>query len=140
MRAVCDEVVIDSGTDGTSVAMTVRPRRSTVVGRDDDSVAPVPAPRAAFRAAVTDEPGDRPRVTVRGPIDATTTPLLKAAIQRYETRSLVLDLSGVTLLASAGVQFLYQLTEDCPVELHAPPDCSARYVLDLTDLGSRVLP
>jgi PAS domain S-box-containing protein len=140
MRAVCDEVVIDSGTDGTSVAMTVRPRHATVVGRDDDSAVPVPAARAAFRTAVTDEPGDRPRVTVHGPIDATTTPLLKAAIQRYETRSLVLDLSRVTLLASAGVQFLYRLTEDSPVELHAPPDCPARYVLDLTDLGSRVLP
>jgi hypothetical protein len=38
------------------------------------------------------------------------------------------------------VQFLYDLTEDHPVELHAPAGCPARYVLDLTDLGSRILP
>jgi serine phosphatase RsbU (regulator of sigma subunit)/anti-sigma regulatory factor (Ser/Thr protein kinase) len=141
MRAVCDEMVIDSGGAGTSVAMTVHPRHSTVVGRDEDGTPPpVPAPRAEFRTTVTDQPGDRPRVVVHGPVDATTTPLLQAAVQRYEARSVVIDLSPVTLLASAGVQFLYRLTEDHPVELHAPAGCPARYVLDLTDLGSRVLP
>src|SRR6185312_9560984 len=66
MRAVCDEVVIDSGNDGTSVAMTIQPRHPTVVGRDDDVATPVPAPRADFRTTVTDEPGDRPRVAVHG--------------------------------------------------------------------------
>jgi PAS domain S-box-containing protein len=139
MRAVCEEVVIDSDGDGTSVAMTLRPRHPTVVGREDEAV-PVPAPRADFRTTVTDEAGARPQVAVHGPVDATTTPLLRAAIQRYETRPLIIDLAQVTLLASAGVQFLYQLTEDSPVELRAPAGCTARYVLDLTDLGSRALP
>lgn len=139
MRAVCDEVVIDSGAHGTSVALTLTPRHSTVVVRDDD-VSPVPAARSEFRTSVTDQPAGRPTIAVHGPIDATTTPLLRAAVQRYETRPLIIDLSPVTLLASAGVQFLYQLTEDCPVELRAPAGSTARYVLDLTDLGSRVLP
>lgn len=139
MRAVCEEVVIDSGEHGTSVALTLCPCHSTVVGRDEDPL-PVPAARAEFRTTVTEESGARTRVAVHGPVDATTTPLLRAAIQRYEARPLIIDLTPVTLLASAGVQFLYQLTEDSPVELHAPAGCTARYVLDLTDLGTRVLP
>jgi PAS domain S-box-containing protein len=140
MRAVCDEVVIDSGPHGTSVAMTLCPRHSTVVGPDDEGTATVTVPRSDFRTTATDVESSRPTVTVYGPVDATTTPLLRAAVQRFESRPLILDLSPVTLLASAGVQFLYQLTEDRPVELLAPPGCAARYVLDLTDLASRLRP
>jgi serine phosphatase RsbU (regulator of sigma subunit)/anti-sigma regulatory factor (Ser/Thr protein kinase) len=137
MRAICDEVVIDSGPHGTSVAMTLHPRHSTVVDHDDDGAPQNPVPRTAFRTTVTGVDRSRPRVTVHGPVDATTTPLLRAAVQRFETWPLILDLSPVTLLASAGVQFLYQLTQDRQVELHAPTGCAARYVLDLTDLASR---
>lgn len=140
MRAVCDEVVIDSGSAGTRVDLFLQPQHPTVLGRGDDEAVPVAATHDAFHTTETRGDGERPRLTVHGPVDATTTPLLLATVQRYATAALIIDLGPVTLLASAGVQLLYQLTGEHPIELRAPAGSVARYILDLTDLGSRVRP
>jgi serine phosphatase RsbU (regulator of sigma subunit)/anti-sigma regulatory factor (Ser/Thr protein kinase) len=140
MRAVCDEVVIDSGPQGTNVTMCLTPRHPTVVAQDDDrTLLPPPAP-SEFHTTITDTPGQRPRLAVHGPLDTTTTSLLRAAVQRHNNGPVIVDLTAVSLLASAGVQLLHQLTGELAIQLWAPPGSAARYVLDLTDLSSRALP
>jgi hypothetical protein len=140
MRTVCDEVVIDSGAHGTRVTMCLTPGHPTVLAQDNGrAYDATPAPHA-FSAIRTDEPGQRPRLAVHGSLDATTTPLLHAAVQHHNSEPLVIDLSAVSLLASAGVQLLHRLTGELPIELWAPPGTNARHILDLTDLSARTLP
>ncbi|WP_203933566.1 SpoIIE family protein phosphatase [Virgisporangium ochraceum] len=140
MRTVCDEVVIDSGAHGTRVTLCLTPGHPTVLAQDNGrAYDATPAPHA-FSAIRTDEPGQRPRLAVHGSLDATTTPLLHAAVQHHNSEPLVLDLSAVSLLASAGVQLLHRLTGELPIELWAPPGTNARHILDLTDLSARTLP
>ncbi len=56
---------------------------------------------------------------------------------------LTIELGGVTHLASAGIQMLFQLVEEMTadgrkLELVVPPDCPARYALSLSNLDQVV--
>jgi serine phosphatase RsbU (regulator of sigma subunit)/anti-sigma regulatory factor (Ser/Thr protein kinase) len=140
MRTVCDEVVIDSGAHGTRVTMCLTPGHPTMLAHDNGRAFDATPATHEFSVTRTDPPGRRPRLAVHGALDATTTPLLHAEVQHHHSEPLVLDLSEVSLLASAGVQLLHRLTGELPIELWAPPGSSARQILDLTDLGARTLP
>ena len=82
------------------------------------------------------------RVRVDGPITALTAEGLAKDLQRLSrngTRGLVVDLTGVTVLASAGVAALQHAIRrgrdhDRELRLYAPPRSPAQHVLTLTAL------
>lgn len=56
---------------------------------------------------------------------------------------LTIELGGVTHLASAGIQLLFELVEEMTADgrtlrFIAPPDCPARYALSLSNLDQIV--
>jgi serine phosphatase RsbU (regulator of sigma subunit)/anti-sigma regulatory factor (Ser/Thr protein kinase)/anti-anti-sigma regulatory factor len=100
---------------------------------------PAPAEQA-FEATTTEGPPIR--VAVRGAVDITTAERLGATLRnasRAGALPLQLDLSEVTLLASAGVQVLHRFIDTCGagpdrLAVLAPQGSAARPVLELVGL------
>jgi anti-anti-sigma factor len=82
------------------------------------------------------------QVAVHGPIDLSTAPELGRRLQeasRGGTVPLTVDLTGVSHLASAGVQLIYRIAEQMAadgrrLQLVAPAGTAPYQVLELTDL------
>jgi serine phosphatase RsbU (regulator of sigma subunit)/anti-sigma regulatory factor (Ser/Thr protein kinase)/anti-anti-sigma regulatory factor len=82
------------------------------------------------------------RLTVAGPVDASTRVQFTQAVRdatQHATRPLIIDLSGASHLASAGVQILAEalrqsLTNEVVLTLHAEAGSPAQQVLTLTEL------
>jgi PAS domain S-box-containing protein len=140
-----------SGARGTTVTIRHRLRHPAVLATGTSATAasrPADPPFAV--RIVTGEP--RPRVRVTGPVDITTsgefTRSLLAAC-RGGVLPLIADLDAVTLLASAGVRALFEVTGQLAAHqqdlvLIAGPASPARAVLDLVGLpyisgGSEVI-
>jgi anti-sigma regulatory factor (Ser/Thr protein kinase)/anti-anti-sigma regulatory factor len=138
VRETVDEFALEHGTTGTTARLRRRLRR------------PAPllaaAPGAAGRQAPPDlqdrlviTPDGPDRLAVRGPLHLGTTGALESRLAmetRGGTRSLVLDLSGLTHLASAGVQLLQQARRTArnhheDLALVASPGSVADHVLEL---------
>jgi anti-sigma regulatory factor (Ser/Thr protein kinase)/ABC-type transporter Mla MlaB component len=136
MRACTDDMRVDQRDTGTTVTLHRSIVHPTVVGRTDTSPPePGPAPRS-FDVAITRR---EPTVlSVHGPVDATTIRLLRTAVTTQTSHDLVLDLTGVTFLASAGVQLLYELVARDGLRLIAPANSTARQTLGLVALESMV--
>ena len=92
---------------------------------------------------ILDQPSrDGPRVRLDGPLDASTVDYLRADLMRRTragTRPLLVDLTGVTLLASAGVATLHQAValssgHGSPLTLYAPAGSPTQHVLSLVAL------
>jgi anti-anti-sigma factor len=142
IRACMDTVEIDSSDTGTTLQMDRRLCGKPVLWSERPSVVAVRPERAprTFGARVSRSP--RPVLSVQGPVDATTAVRFRehlADASRGGTLPLHLDLSGVTHLASAGIQALFEFVEQMasdgrPLLLTAPPASPARYVLELTGL------
>ncbi|MGY1742811.1 MULTISPECIES: SpoIIE family protein phosphatase [unclassified Blastococcus] len=132
-RGVPAEAVDGGGTVVTLRHELHRPAMlGSGVGRDAR-----PAPRPAF--AVDAELG---RVRVAGPVDVVSVEALArelAAASRGGVVPLTVDLTSVTLLASAGVQVLHRMRDQLAghgagLTLVAPAGSAARAVLDLVHL------
>jgi serine phosphatase RsbU (regulator of sigma subunit)/anti-sigma regulatory factor (Ser/Thr protein kinase)/anti-anti-sigma regulatory factor len=133
-----------SGARGTTVTIRHRLRHPAVLTTDTSAPAarrPADPPFAV--RIVTGEP--RPRVRVTGPVDITTagefTRSMLAAC-RGGVLPLVAELDAVTLLASAGVRALFELTGQLAAHqqdlvLIAGAASPARAVLDLVGLPYR---
>jgi anti-anti-sigma factor len=142
IRGCMDTVEIDSGSTGTTVLMDRSLSRLPAVGPDGGGQwATVGAGEEGFQVEIVE--ADRPQVVVRGPIDLCTVTELHRRLQeagRGGALPLVIDLSGVNYLASAGVQLLYQLAEQMAadgrrLQLVAPDGTAAHQVLALTALN-----
>ena len=80
--------------------------------------------------------------SVSGPIDLSTTEELRRHLwsaSRGGALPLSVDLGGVTHLASAGIQLLYDFVEETTAEgrtlrFVVPPGCPADYTIRLSDL------
>ncbi|RTL70429.1 MAG: STAS domain-containing protein [Pseudonocardiaceae bacterium] len=99
---------------------------------------PIPTP-----LLVTEQPwAPGPRVRVDGPVDATTVDEFERSIRAADvagTRSLTVDLTGVSHLASAGVAALHRIRDahrgnDTELRLLAPPGTPADMVLSLVTM------
>ncbi|MBN9180982.1 MAG: STAS domain-containing protein, partial [Microbacterium sp.] len=96
---------------------------------------------ARFRVEIIDV--NPPLVAVHGPIDLATAPELHQRLQeasRGGELPLVVHLTGVSHLASAGAQMLYQLAEQMAgdgrrLQLIGPTGTAAHQVLTLTALS-----
>ncbi|GAA5067366.1 anti-sigma B factor antagonist [Thermocatellispora tengchongensis] len=96
---------------------------------------------------VTHATGEHAELAVHGEIDASNTALLHDAIQQavHGGRAvLVIDLTAITYLDSAGINTLFRIHRDLTrtgVELHlvAPVGCCSRYALNLV-CAQRLVP
>jgi anti-anti-sigma factor len=142
IRACMDTVEVERSPAGSTVLMDRLLGRKPVFASAEDNrpgLAPA-ADERRFRAEL--QRSSRPRLTVTGPIDASTIDEFCRQLRvatRGGTLPLELDLTGVEVLASAGVQALHELAEQMASDniaalLIAPPGCPARYVLQLTGL------
>ncbi|MGE3284738.1 MAG: SpoIIE family protein phosphatase [Pseudonocardia sp.] len=144
IRACVDEVEIERNATGTSVLLDHALRTVPVVGGEPSLRMARRSGRGEGRIVVTH--GTEPRITITGPIDITTTPALRRELReasRGGSLPLTVDLSGVTHLASAGVELLYTFVEEMQVEarrveLVAPSGSPAGYALELTGLDRLV--
>lgn len=135
-----DDFTIDAEPAGTVVRMRRRLHRpiGLVAGTGVVDVA-----SAQFQAAPSGPIGAR-LITVSGPVDLVSAPLLRQEVLRAGRGGelpVTIDLTGVTHLSSAGVQMLYTLSAAgqpgalrTPPVLVAAPASPAAFVLDLAGL------
>ncbi|MGY0234459.1 SpoIIE family protein phosphatase [Longispora urticae] len=130
MRALVDRVEVSATPSGTAVTFHQPLRRAVPLGS-------APTPDRDSGELTTDF--ERPVLRVFGPVDQETAEQLREAVMaasRGGALPVVVDLSGVTLLASAGVFLLHRLAADSDgMRLLAPVGGPARQVLELTGLG-----
>jgi PAS domain S-box-containing protein len=138
-EAMVDNLHLTSDENGTRA--TVRHRLSTparlLITEPTSAPAPEPEPQLLLILEQPDGPG--PRIRLDGPITALTVDHLRAELQRRTgngTHALTVDLTGVTMLTSAGVAALNHATarsdeHDRPLRLYAPVGSPADQVLTL---------
>ncbi|WP_307834299.1 SpoIIE family protein phosphatase [Paractinoplanes lichenicola] len=142
--AFADRLDVDRRPDGTTVTVRRRLSRSAQLLRPAQiNFGASPASREPEELLIVDQP-DAPssRIALIGPIDVDTIQDLGPELDRYTlggTHDLVVDLSRVTHLASAGVAELYRTAADgngrhYPLTLYAPAGSTAHHVLSLVDL------
>jgi anti-anti-sigma factor len=141
MRDRMDTVEIEIGPSGTTVLMDRALGRLPTFG--SDVLRPrltVAARKGGFRVeTILEAPL---QVAVHGPIDLSTAPELGRRLQeasRGGTVPLTVDLTGVSHLASAGVQLIYRIAEQMAadgrrLQLVAPAGTAPYQILELTDL------
>jgi anti-anti-sigma factor len=136
---------LEHGDQGTTAAVSyplIRPARLLTDGALGFRP-PAPAAPGLDLFLILDQPSaPRPRIRVDGPVDGYTAPALERYLQQSTsagTRSLTLDLTGVTQLASAGVAVLHRIARQCAdhgteLRLYAPSASPAQLILDLVRL------
>jgi len=139
---VVDQLVVshpDAG--GTVVTLRHRLRRPAIL--DPGPRGPVPRPaETSFAVDTSAARGATARAVIRGPVDITTADQMTRrllSVSRGGTVPLVADLTGVTQLASAGVQALYAISEQLAAHgqeltLLTAPASAVQLVLDLVQL------
>ncbi|MGM1062694.1 SpoIIE family protein phosphatase [Saccharothrix sp. Mg75] len=133
MRHFADTVDVSSSDGGTTVRLLLPITRPAHVDRAGPHAA-----RARTGFGTVLERSAHPVLSVTGPVDAHTSDLLRAAVHeagRGGALPLVVDLTGVTLLAGAGVRLLYEVTAALGVRLVAAAGSPAGQVLSLTGLA-----
>jgi PAS domain S-box-containing protein len=142
------DVVAGHGDDGGGTTATVaqrlsRPARLLTTAE----ITAGAASAAAVRSAASDgleildgPPADgEDRILVTGVLDVVTAPVLHRELRRRTrggTRALTLDLTGVSVLASAAVSVLHDTaTTAAPLRLYAPAGSVAHHVLELVQLA-----
>lgn len=136
VRAMTDRVVVDRSGAGTVVEVGHRLSRPARLLTGRQVARPVegpPVPTVPFAATLDDDTGT---LHVQGPVDATSARQLRSVLRlgtRGGSRPLVVDLSRVTVLASAGVSVLYEL-HGPSVQLLACAGSPAQHVLELVAL------
>lgn len=117
VRQLIDAIELQRGDDGTQVTVRRRLSRPVVVGTHPRT-ATTPADLADTRFAAVSLPDEPGVLTVFGPVVIGTVDQLQAMLDiesRGGTRSITVDLEGVTHLASAGVRVLQQAQRACEV-------------------------
>ncbi|HET8604572.1 MAG TPA: SpoIIE family protein phosphatase [Marmoricola sp.] len=133
-----DRLDLDRRSDGTTARITHQLHRHVELLTDVSGVRPARGPRSADLVCDLEEG----RLVVRGPVDRVSADAFRSALRqasRGGVLPLTVDLSGVTRLASAGVQALAEAltaAEDGHGELRllAEPGSNAQHVLDLARL------
>ncbi|WP_239166948.1 SpoIIE family protein phosphatase [Actinoplanes italicus] len=145
--AMVDDLRIDHGAGGTTATLTHRlagPARLL----DADGLAPVPPPGRGRTdpelLLILEQPaGPPPAIRLDGPVTALTSGMMARELRRLTaggTRDLTVDLTGVTVLASAGVAVLQQATamsreHGRQLRLFAPSGTVAQHVLSLVAIA-----
>jgi serine phosphatase RsbU (regulator of sigma subunit)/anti-sigma regulatory factor (Ser/Thr protein kinase)/anti-anti-sigma regulatory factor len=140
-----DSLHLDHDDSGTTATLTYRLSRPARL-MTDRTLTSRPTPAAGLHTElflVLDQPSaPRPRVRVDGPVDASTVASFHYGIRTAAsagTRSLTVDLTGVTHLASAGVAALHRLVDGSrangtELRLYAPAGSPAAIIMTLVRL------
>lgn len=137
-----DRLDIDRGEHGTTVTAHHRLRRQVrlLTAERNDTRSARSADAVPELVLVLDQPhAPGNRIAVHGPLDAATSGHLHTELARRTlggSHGLVVDLSGVTHLASAAVSVLHRATTggSVPLRLYAPAGSTAHHVLALAGL------
>ncbi|MBJ7456280.1 MAG: SpoIIE family protein phosphatase [Thermoleophilia bacterium] len=134
MRALMERVDIAHDDRGTRIAM----RRRLHPGRIPPS--PLPARPPAGDDAATGHPSGSV-LRLEGDIDASNAAELMRDLAAPDTRVTTVDLTGVAVLGSAGIQLLFAAARRLrdrgeTLEIVAAPGSLSHRLLELTDLGS----
>jgi PAS domain S-box-containing protein len=147
-RDLVDDLDVEQSADGTTATVThrlARPARLLTSEEIVSGIAATPRLEGREQLLILDQSGradlgGEPSVRVEGPLDAVTAPQLYHELQRRTrggTRSLTVDLGGVTHLASAAVSILHEAVDTsagAELVLYAPPGSVAQHVLALVAL------
>jgi anti-anti-sigma factor len=144
IRNCMDTVEIEQSAAGTSVMMDRVLRRAPVLvsSGGPGPVGPVEHADEMVVEIVAPAADGHPRITVAGPVDISTVGELQRALHRAGRGGILpmtVDITGVSHLASSGVQLLHQLGEQMAADarelrLISPLGTPARQVLELTGL------
>jgi len=139
---VVDQLLVShAGSEGTTVTLRHRLRRPAILAPGHSVPAPRPA-EPSFAVDTSVAHGATARAVVRGAVDITTADHMTRrllSVSRGGTVPLIADLTGVTQLASAGVQALYAVSEQLAAHgqeltLLTAPASAVQVVLDLVQL------
>jgi anti-anti-sigma factor len=127
VRALMHAVDVDEGADGTTVSARYRPTGALPVTLPD--VGP---------AAVEVDRGERiPIARLSGEIDAFNADTIEPALLALAPGPLIIDLSDVAFLASAGLRVLFRLANRCVLlAVVAPVHAPFRRALDVAELST----
>ncbi|WP_245871059.1 SpoIIE family protein phosphatase [Asanoa hainanensis] len=136
---LADTVVIDHDEHGTRA--TVRHRLSRPARMVTDYQL-IPRPDADPLLMLEQPWADGPRIRVDGAVDAESAPAFEVQLVTATasgTRSLTVDLTGVTLLASIGVAALHRVAalsaaNRANLRLYAPPGSTAHLIMETVRL------
>lgn len=137
-----DDVAIDRGGSGTTVRLRHRLGRPVTMSTSSLDTPMGPADDEPFMAALTAVDDPDAVLVVRGPIDAAGAVELRDQLRSVTgngTVSRTVDLSRVTLLASAAVHVLHQACDRSTAQrehlrLLAPRGSAAHHVLEMVGL------
>ncbi|MBP2330662.1 anti-anti-sigma factor [Kibdelosporangium banguiense] len=138
-----DTFVVEHGATGTTAHADLRLTRPAQLIAAPAWAPAADAPHEADPFLVLDQPfASTPAIRVDGPVDATTAPALDRALGTATaagTRSLSVDLTGVSHLASAGVAVLHHhyataAANHTDLRLHSPAGSPAALIMTLVDL------
>lgn len=140
-----DELIIDH-ENGTSATVSLQVSSPARLLNSNDFMGHLPPamPSELQSLLILEQPSAPSlRIRVDGAIDAQSVPELDRAVRTSGmagTRTLTVDLTGVTHLASAGVTTLYQLLalhseNRSTLRLYAPAGCPADMILSLVQIS-----
>ncbi len=132
----------ETGVEETVVTLRHRLRRPAILASGLPAAPPARLAGPAFAVDTSMAAGATARALVHGPVDITTADRMARrllSVSRGGTVPLVADLTGVTQLASAGVQALYAVSEQLAAHgqeltLITAPGSAAHVVLALVQL------
>jgi anti-sigma regulatory factor (Ser/Thr protein kinase)/anti-anti-sigma regulatory factor len=137
-----DDVRIERGQSGTTVRLRHRPRRAVAMSTRPAGTPIATMPDEPFLAALTPDDDPDAVLVVHGPVDAAGAVELRDQLRSATgngTVSRSVDLSRVTLLASAAVRVLHEACDRSTahrerLRLLAPQGSPAHHVLELVGL------
>jgi anti-anti-sigma factor len=127
VRALMHAVDVDEGADGTTVSVRYKP----------GGAAPVTLAAIEPAAVEVDRSAAVPVARLRGEIDGANADVLEPALLELAPGPLIVDLTGLAFLASAGLRVLFGLANRCVrIAVVAPVEAPFRRALDVAELST----
>jgi anti-anti-sigma factor len=127
VRALMHAVDVDEGADGTTVSVRYRP----------GGAATLRVPEIGPAAVDVDLGGSVPVARLRGEVDGFNADAIEAELLELAPGPLIVDLSDLAFLASAGLRVLFGLANRCVrLAVVAPAGAPFRRALDVAELST----
>ncbi|WP_053227300.1 SpoIIE family protein phosphatase [Solirubrobacter soli] len=126
VRALMHAVDVDEGADGTTVSTRYKP----------GGAPPITLPEIEPAAIEVDRSAAVPVARLRGEIDGANADALEPALLELAPGPVIVDLSELAFLASAGLRVLFGLANKCVrIAVVAPVEAPFRRALDVAELS-----
>ena len=141
IRALSDQLEVRRGEQGTVLVARRQLHRAAAIGVDARPAAPARRPDEDYGSTLTR--GLPAVLRLHGVVDMTAERRLRTDVlgaARGGAVPVVVDLDGVTLLGSAGIRVLHELSGPLDLRLRAAAGTPARAVLELPGLAGQLRP